>query len=73
MERLEALRKWRKETGSKLGVESDVILPRDILEEIAHKAPATPAALQTIMEDVPWRYERFGSQILDTIHHKEPM
>ncbi|MHB8932069.1 MAG: ribonuclease D [Bellilinea sp.] len=71
MERLEALRKWRKETGSKLAVESDVILPRDILEEIAHKAPATPSALRTIMKDVPWRYERFGSHILDTIRRKE--
>lgn len=71
MERLEALRKWRKETGGKLAVESDVILPRDILEEIAHKAPATPSGLQAIMKDVPWRYERFGRQILDTIHHKE--
>lgn len=72
MERLEALRKWRKETGSKLAVESDVILPRDILEAIAQKAPATPSALQAIMKDVPWRYERFGSRILDTIHRKEP-
>lgn len=71
MERLEALRKWRKETGIKLEVESDVVLPRDVLEEIAHKPPTTPAELKTIMEDIPWRYERFGNFILEALHHKE--
>ena len=29
--RLEALRNWRKEKGREMGVESDVILPRDLL------------------------------------------
>lgn len=71
LERVDALKKWRKEVAGKLGVESDVVLPRDILEGIAHKAPAAPAALQEIMKDVPWRYNRYGSQILAVIKRKE--
>lgn len=71
LERLDALRKWRKEAAGKLGVDSDVVLPRDLLEEIAHQAPATTSALQTIMKDVPWRYDRFGGPILAVLHKKE--
>lgn len=71
LERLDALRKWRKEVGGKLGVDSDVVLPRDIMELIAHQAPAAPSELHTIMKDVPWRFERYGSQILDVVHKKE--
>jgi len=71
LERMEILREWRKVTGRKLGVESDVVLPRDILEDIAIQAPANAKALQTIMKDLPWRFERFGTRILTAIHHKE--
>lgn len=71
LERMEILREWRKVTGRQLGVESDVVLPRDILEEIAIQAPANAKRLQTIMKDLPWRFDRFGSRILAAIHHKE--
>lgn len=64
LNRLDTLRNWRKLTGHTLGVESDVILPREILEQIAQNNPKQMEDLQTIMGTVPWRFEHFGGQIL---------
>ena len=54
--------------GVKLKVESDVVLPKDAMEKIAAAAPESMASLQSVMEDLPWRYKRFGKQILELIH-----
>ncbi len=67
--RLEGLRNWRKLTAREMGVESDVILPREMLEAIAEKNPSSIAELSELMADLPWRLERFGSQILQVIQH----
>lgn len=64
LERLEALKQWRKTTAKQIGVESDVVLPRDLLEEIARTAPRTSQALANILSEVPWRNERYGTQLL---------
>jgi len=71
VDRLELLRDWRKETARKLEVESDVVLPRDVMEDIAIKGPATRNDLRGLMENIPWRFDHYGSQILAVIHHKE--
>ena len=68
--RLEILREWRKETARKLEVESDVVLPRDVMELIANKAPATRNELRELMQEIPWRFEHYGRQILAAIQHK---
>jgi ribonuclease D len=65
--RLESLREWRKETAKKTGVESDVVLPRDLLEEIARVRPANMQELQQVMRSSPWRCEHFGAQLLEVI------
>ena len=65
--RLERLRRWRKVTAQGLGVQSDVILPRDLLYSLAASNPASEAELAQDMKDVPWRMERFGNQILDVL------
>ena len=64
LNRLDMLRNWRKLTGHTLGVESDVILPREVLEQIAQNNPKQLDDLAVIMGSVPWRFERFGGQIL---------
>jgi len=66
--RLEALRDWRKRRGRMQGVESDIILPRDILEEIAHANPQKLDDLRLIMQPVPWRFEQYGEEILQALH-----
>ncbi len=65
--RADALRTWRKETGARLGVPSDVILPKDIVERLSQARPANLNDLRQAMFDVPWRFEQFGPQILDLI------
>jgi len=67
--RQDALRAWRKETGQKLLVESDVILPRDVMQAIAETNPQDLDALQKIMESVPYRFRKFGAEILAAISH----
>jgi ribonuclease D len=67
LERMELLRRWRKETAQALLLKSDVILPRDLLESLAVNNPRTPEALALVMQSTPWRLERFGDQILQVI------
>jgi ribonuclease D len=64
---VENLREWRKETAQDLGVQSDVVLPRDLLMEIAEKDPRQMQELSRLLQDVPWRMERFGQQILQVV------
>ena len=64
LERIDALQEWRKHTGQNLGVPSDVILPRDVLNRIAWANPVDLAELEAHMGDVPYRFNRFGQQIL---------
>lgn len=65
--RLDALRNWRKKSARELSVESDVILPRDVLEIIAQANPRSLDQLQAAMRDLPWRFEHFGEQILKVV------
>jgi ribonuclease D len=67
LDRLEALRDWRKRTARKMGVSSDVILPRDLLHAVASSNPTHPKELERVLRDVPWRYEHFGAQILEAV------
>lgn len=62
-ERLEALREWRKVKARGLGVESDVVLPRDIMYEIAKQNPHNLEAIEVIMENVPWRRDKYKNDI----------
>jgi ribonuclease D len=65
--RLEVLRQWRKHAAHEMGVNSDVVLPRDLLYAIATHDPKNKAELAQILMDVPWRMERFGDQILERL------
>ncbi len=69
--RIDLLKNWRKETARKLEVESDIILPRETLETIAFQGPASLGELCAVMKDFPWRFGRFGQQILGTIQQLE--
>jgi ribonuclease D len=61
------LQDWRKQTGQRLGVPSDVVLPRDVLNRVAWGNPADLAKLEVHMHDVPYRFQRFGQAILAAI------
>jgi ribonuclease D len=65
--RIEALKVWRKQKAKELEVESDIILPRDLVHRIAANNPQDAAALSACLEDVPWRRERYGGEILKVL------
>ena len=65
--RHEALMTWRKEVARERGVESDVILGRKALEEIAQKGPGNQKELAAIMSLGPWRRKQYGASILNII------
>jgi len=65
LNRLERLREnWRKQAGKNMGVESDVILPKGCYGTPAQAGPTTPAELAALMQDLPWRLEHFGQDLL---------
>ncbi len=69
LQRYDKLRNWRKEKAQNLGVESDIILPRPLMESIARKNPRLPEELESIMEQAPWRMAAYGDEILQKTQH----
>ena len=67
LDRLEALRRWRKRVGEQKGVNSDIILPRALMLTLAERDPHTPDELAVLLADVPWRRGQYGAQILEAI------
>lgn len=63
-ERYERLHLWRKRKAQARGVESDVIVPRDTLWELARRVPRTLDDLHTITTLGPWRRALYGAEIL---------
>jgi len=64
LNRIEILRLWRRQTGQKLGFESDLVLPRPFMQLIAEKNPQTIHDLSELMPHSPWRLEHYGQEIL---------
>jgi ribonuclease D len=62
-----ALRTWRKHTARRMKVNSAVVLPRDLLYKTIAENPHNRAELDAVLEEVPWRREKFGDDILSVI------
>lgn len=66
-ERFTALRDWRRSRAEQRGVESDVIISRDTLWEVAEKAPESLNEMRDIRGLGPWRLATYGPEILDVM------
>jgi ribonuclease D len=62
--RYEALREWRKEVARARKVESDIILPRDLMEILARQAPIEKGKLKSLMHPLEWRFRTYGNEII---------
>ena len=62
--RYDRLHTWRKERAKARGVESDVILPRTALWDLARRPPQTHGELADIADFGPWRRDTYGKEIL---------
>lgn len=67
LKRLEKLKAWRKNVGSEMQVESDVILPKPYLMILSENPPKNLNDLVYLMKDSPSRVEKFGPQILKAL------
>jgi len=70
LSRLDALKNWRKNEARKMKVESDVILPRQLMEMIAESGPCSIPELSELLSGSSWRMARFGPQILKVVKGK---
>jgi ribonuclease D len=71
LSRLDALKTWRKNAARKIHVESDVVLPRQLMEMIAENGPRTIPELSDLLSGSAWRMARFGPQILKVVKGKQ--
>ncbi len=72
-DRYDRLHTWRKERARARGVESDVILPRTALLDLARRAPSSRDELTLIVDLGPWRRETYGEEILAVLSRATPM
>jgi len=71
IQRMESLKSWRKNTAADYKVESDVILPREVVEQVAAVNPRSRSELSALMANFPWRLDKFGSDILQALKSEE--
>ncbi len=71
-DRYDRLHTWRKERARARGVESDVILPKTALWDLARRPPCTQDALAQITDFGPWRRETYGAEILAVLSGAKP-
>lgn len=64
----ERLRRWRKNAARKHRVDSDIILPREMLWDIAHARPESRERLRELLHPLVIRAERYGAEILAMVH-----
>ncbi len=65
--RYERLHGWRRSRAQDRGVESDVILSRDTMWDLAWTNPASHDELENVNSLGPWRREAYGREILEVL------
>ena len=65
--RYDQLHEWRKKTAKARQVESDIILPRDVMRAIALNNPKESDQLKQLMHPLEIRFNRYGPQILQVL------
>jgi len=63
-ERYEKLHAWRKDRARKRGVESDVIVPRGALRDMARRPPRTVDDLAQVADLGPWRRGAYADELI---------
>jgi ribonuclease D len=71
VKRLDTIKTWRKKTATEWKVESDVVLPREVVEQIAIVNPRSDNELASIMCHFPWRLQKFGDELLQLLNPAE--
>ncbi len=67
LDRFDRLHHWRKERAQARGVESDVILPKTTMWDLARRPPGGPEALAGIADFGPRRRELYGAELIAVV------
>ena len=67
LERIDLLKDWRKAKAKEMLVESDIVLPRDLLESIAASNPKNLSDLGNLMKESPIRFKKYGKTIMTVL------
>lgn len=67
LKRMQKLKVWRKERAKVLEVESDIVLPKALMQSISQTRGINPEKLARLMADSPWRLATYGQEILEAL------
>jgi ribonuclease D len=70
-ERYAMLHTWRKERAAGRGVDSDVIISKQALWDIAETAPNTLDDLRAIKSIGTWKFNAYGQEIIHVLSHNQ--
>ncbi|MFW5773025.1 MAG: ribonuclease D [Phototrophicaceae bacterium] len=70
-ERYTALHTWRKSRANQRGVESDIIISKQALWDMAHQPPTCLDELRAVPGVGPWRLRTYGQEILAVLRDFE--
>ena len=71
LDRMEMLKTWRKSTAKALKVESDVVLPKDLMESLAYHHPHTQKEIAELFENYPYRQKKYGKKLLALLNKEK--
>lgn len=71
LNRYDALHRWRKEKAIERGVESDIILSKQALWELAHHSPSSYQELAALDVIGPYRRQKYADEILTVLAELE--
>lgn len=65
--RLKQLKKWREQRGAELGLETGVLAPNWLLEDLAEKRPVDIDALESIPGMRRWQKQLYGPSVIELL------
>jgi ribonuclease D len=63
LKRLEKLKVWRKKIAKEIEVESDIILPKMLVNSLAENPPKNLDELEAALRETPTRFGKYGAEI----------
>ena len=63
LKRLEKLKVWRKKIAKEMLVESDIILPKILVNSLAENPPKNLQELEVALRETPTRFSQYGTEI----------
>ena len=63
LKRLEKLKVWRKKVAKEMSVESDIILPKMLVNSLAEKPPKNLQELEAALSGTPTRFGKYGVEL----------